>query len=199
MGKHRLAAASSSHLQIRSDTHTHLLAWSQEFKGSFQYMLRLYRLAVADPTLETLFRAYAKRGASGLELSLDDFRSFWWHEQRTEADPSNDEGEWYQEATDLFMMACASEKRHLSFADFLMLMLSQANSALHPKHTRVHQDMSYPLSRYYINSSHNTYITGNQFNSASSADMYRRVIAMGCRCVEVDVHDGEGGEPEACE
>jgi hypothetical protein len=56
-------------------------------------------------------------------------------------------------------------------------------------------DESLPLYAYFIDSSHNTYLVGNQLTGRSDADMYRRVLAAGCRCVEIDLWDGDDGEP----
>ena len=49
---------------------------------------------------------------------------------------------------------------------------------------------SYPISSYFISSSHNTYLDGNQLSSKSTADAYRAVLSNGCRCIEIDVWNG---------
>lgn len=57
---------------------------------------------------------------------------------------------------------------------FTMYMLSKENDVVDPNHTRVYQDMSRPLSHYFISSSHNTYLTKDQVTSASSTEPYIR-------------------------
>ena len=70
------------------------------------------------------------------------------------------------------------------------------NSIIDPvKSGMVYQDMCYPMTFYFINSSHNTYLTGDQFSSLSDTQMYAKVLMSGCRCVELDCWDGPNGEP----
>ncbi|KAI4873244.1 hypothetical protein NFI96_020578 [Prochilodus magdalenae] len=74
-------------------------------------------------------------------------------------------------------------------------MRSPACDVFNPLHNEVNQDMDQPLCNYFIASSHNTYLTGDQLLSHSKTDMYAWVLQAGCRCVEVDCWDGPDGEP----
>ncbi|XP_057612998.1 1-phosphatidylinositol 4,5-bisphosphate phosphodiesterase eta-1 isoform X8 [Chionomys nivalis] len=86
-------------------------------------------------------------------------------------------------------------KNVLGIEGFTNFMRSPACDVFNPLHHEVYQDMDQPLCNYYIASSHNTYLTGDQLLSQSKVDMYARVLQEGCRCVEVDCWDGPDGEP----
>uniref|UniRef100_A0AAR2LKE3 Phosphoinositide phospholipase C n=1 Tax=Pygocentrus nattereri TaxID=42514 RepID=A0AAR2LKE3_PYGNA len=83
----------------------------------------------------------------------------------------------------------------LGIDGFTNFMRSPPGDIFNPEHYQVNQDMTQPLTNYFIASSHNTYLTGDQLLSQSRVDMYAYVLQAGCRCVEVDCWDGPDGEP----
>ncbi|KAM5140319.1 LOW QUALITY PROTEIN: 1-phosphatidylinositol 4,5-bisphosphate phosphodiesterase eta-2-like [Mantella aurantiaca] len=92
---------------------------------------------------------------------------------------------------------CPENKKDavLGIDGFTSYMRCPAGDVFNPEHYNINQDMTFPLSNYFIASSHNTYLMGDQLMSQSRADMYAWVLQAGCRCVEVDCWDGPDGEP----
>ncbi|XP_026390055.1 phosphoinositide phospholipase C 6-like isoform X2 [Papaver somniferum] len=76
--------------------------------------------------------------------------------------------------------------RHaLTFDDFLQFLFSEdLNPSLK---SRVHQDMTAPLSHYFIYTGHNSYLTGNQLSSDCSDIPIIKALEKGVRVIELDI------------
>lgn len=84
----------------------------------------------------------------------------------------------------------------LSQDGLIRYLMSDENAPVFLDRLDIYMDMDQPLAHYYINSSHNTYLTGRQFGGKSSVEMYRQVLLAGCRCIELDCWDGKGEDEE---
>ena len=91
-----------------------------------------------------------------------------------------------------YLKSITSNDKFLDFETFLKYMASRDANAQGPP---PESDLQYTLSNYFISSSHNTYLTGNQLYSESSTGAYTNVLLRGCRCIEIDVWDGEEKSP----
>jgi hypothetical protein len=83
----------------------------------------------------------------------------------------------------------------LSFMGFCTLMTSARNDAFDFSKQSQYQDMSLPLSHYFMASSHNTYLEEDQLYGPSSVNRYINDVLKSCRCVELDCWDGDNGDP----
>ena len=80
------------------------------------------------------------------------------------------------------------------YEEFLGYLCSEEKGITNPEDDTMYQDMTKPLSMYWINSSHNTYLKGCQIDlsKSSSADIkaYEQALRRGVRCIEIDVWNG---------
>jgi len=88
-------------------------------------------------------------------------------------------------------------RNELSVDGLMWYLMSEDNLVMSPESLLKADNMEFPLSHYYIKSSHNTYLTGHQITGKASVEIYRQVLLSGCRCIELDFWNGEGtyGEP----
>uniref|UniRef100_A0A8C1ZUH0 1-phosphatidylinositol 4,5-bisphosphate phosphodiesterase gamma n=1 Tax=Cyprinus carpio TaxID=7962 RepID=A0A8C1ZUH0_CYPCA len=129
------------------------------------------------------------------EISLEDFQNFLTENQKELWATDNNK---VQEFMFHYLKDPLREIEQPYFHqdEFLTYLFSKENTIWDAQLDQVRpEDMNNPLSHYWISSSHNTYLTGDQFSSESSLEAYARCLRMGCRCIELDCWDGPDGMP----
>ena len=85
----------------------------------------------------------------------------------------------FLEGTQVQSIEVPLEPATYSFEEFLRFLWS--NHALDAMRAAAPKDLSKPISNYFISSSHNTYLSGNQLSSKSSIDAYKNVRSLETR------------------
>ncbi|XP_041850017.1 1-phosphatidylinositol 4,5-bisphosphate phosphodiesterase eta-1 isoform X2 [Melanotaenia boesemani] len=166
-----------------ADTDDHQGTLTYEEFSVFYKMMSLRR------DLFLLMMAYSDRKD---HLTAEELVNFLRNEQKM----ANATADYAAEIIDKFEVSDENKQRSvMGIEGFTSFMRSPTCDIFNPLHHEVNQDMEQPLCNYFIASSHNTYLTGDQLLSHSKTDMYAWVLQSGCRCVEVDCWDGPDGEP----
>lgn len=74
-----------------------------------------------------------------------------------------------------------AQRGQFSFDGFLLFLMSEDNNVIALSKLELCNEMDQPLAHYFINSSHNTYLTGHQLTGKSSVEIYRQSLLAGCR------------------
>lgn len=136
-----------------------------------------------DAALKTIWSTLAPAGS----LTRDEFTQFLIGSQKEE-DPAT--------VASILADILPAGASTVGLREFTRYMLSPAANALRLPTPGPRRDAGHPLNEYFISSSHNTYLVGHQLYGDSTTAGYINVLRRGCRCIEIDVWDGDDGEPE---
>ncbi|EGG20225.1 phosphoinositide-specific phospholipase C [Cavenderia fasciculata] len=147
----------------------------------------LFKLLRRRPEIKLLLNKYSKTLEG--QLSISEMIDFFKYEQSEE---------WTEEQCKHLIENSTHDTTiqtmsHEHMEDYLSSQLN--NDVLDPKAKTIYMDTNQPISNYFINSSHNTYLAGHQLQGISSSEMYVLAMKKNCKCVELDVWDGHDGDP----
>ncbi|XP_043245585.1 1-phosphatidylinositol 4,5-bisphosphate phosphodiesterase eta-2-like isoform X27 [Amphibalanus amphitrite] len=146
-----------------------------------------YHSLLKRPDLEAIFQRYSN---GELLMTSEELADFLRGEQKM-----NVTSDFCREMIETYEPSESKLAGLLSHDGFQMFMSSKQVHIFNPEHSMVYQDMEQPMTHYFIASSHNTYLLGNQLTGMSSVEAYIIALQKGCRCVELDCWDGDDGEP----
>ncbi|XP_075990580.1 small wing phospholipase C gamma 1 isoform X3 [Anticarsia gemmatalis] len=162
--------------------------------GFDDFALLYQRIIFDENNVHEIFDKYSLYCKNGATITLREFQSFLRIEQHDKL--GDDEAKASQFIRDYLRDPVRDiYEPYFNLNEFIEMLFSKQNTIWDSKHDAVTQDMKKPLSHYWISSSHNTYLTGDQFSSESSLEAYVRCLRTGCRCIELDCWDGPDGTP----
>ncbi|XP_053401760.1 1-phosphatidylinositol 4,5-bisphosphate phosphodiesterase gamma-1-like isoform X4 [Mercenaria mercenaria] len=153
-----------------------------------------YLIHVPNVIIDEYFSTYMKKLHNDRVVSVEKLHQFITQEQKENLSQN--------EVKDMMKSFLADPGREIqnrlffTEPEFLDFLFSKHNTIWDARYDKINQDMNHPLSHYWIASSHNTYLTADQFYSESSVEAYARCLKMGCKCLELDCWDGPDGYPK---
>ncbi|XP_069554910.1 1-phosphatidylinositol 4,5-bisphosphate phosphodiesterase delta-4 isoform X2 [Brachyistius frenatus] len=154
-----------------------------------EQFVHFYKMLTQRDEVWKVFQDFSGDGEKLLSDELENFLRTEQHEGERSAQRAEELMERYEPSE------TAMKQGAMSLDGFQMYLCSQDGSIFRAERRDLHQDMSQPLSHYFISSSHNTYLLEDQLRGQSSLEAYIQALKRGCRCVEVDCWDGSDGEP----
>ncbi|KAH3760283.1 phosphoinositide-specific phospholipase C [Pelomyxa schiedti] len=150
----------------------------------FNEFLNLMHALRARPEIPAILQAHSN---GKTDLLPNELQHFLLTEQK--------ESLSVEDCTELIKLWGPPGATSMNIESFEAFLTSPQNDVFNPLLSQSHQDMSKPLSQYWIASSHNTYILGDQLRGRASVEAYIKCLKKGCKCIEIDVWDGEDGNP----
>ncbi|CAI9298025.1 unnamed protein product [Lactuca saligna] len=143
---------------------------------------RKFKISEAEPPTDVK-EAFKKYSGDGIHMTTDQFRRFLEEYQ-------GDDGHEAERMVEQILykrhhLAKFINRNSLSLEDFHHFLF---NTDLNPPiRSQVHQDMTAPLSHYFIYTGHNSYLTGNQLSSKCSEIPIIKALKRGVRVIELDL------------
>ncbi|KAL7450054.1 hypothetical protein ACHAWC_003094 [Mediolabrus comicus] len=133
----------------------------------------------------------SKRHLNNSGLSFDECIGLL---QRVKAEQNATLG-WKRDCTEIIRaFGGSADGESIDRNSFEEYLFSVENNLFDPAKERFDESiLNKSLSEYWINSSHNTYLTGDQVQSASSLETYTIALQRGCKCLELDCFDSAAG------
>ncbi|XP_061548740.1 1-phosphatidylinositol 4,5-bisphosphate phosphodiesterase delta-4 [Phycodurus eques] len=162
---------------------------SQSGSLELEQFVLFYKMLTQRDEVWRVFQDYSGDGETLMLEELENFLNVEQQEGEGSAQHARQLMEHYDPS------GSAKKQGTMSLDSFQIYLCSPEGSIFKPDCLGLYQDMSQPLSHYFISSSHNTYLMEDQLRGQSSLEAYIQALKRGCRCVEVDCWDGSDGEP----
>uniref|UniRef100_A0A7N0THH3 Phosphoinositide phospholipase C n=1 Tax=Kalanchoe fedtschenkoi TaxID=63787 RepID=A0A7N0THH3_KALFE len=144
---------------------------------------RRFRLAAAEAPAEVkeLFERYSENNT----MTVDHLHRFLVEVQKEEKATKEDAQAIVDSLHELKHLNIF-QRKGLHLEAFFKYLFADFNPAISPS-LGVHQDMTAPLSHYFIYTGHNSYLTGNQLSSDCSDVPIIQALLRGVRVIELDI------------